>query len=129
MLRAVLPKRNIDFTFFFKQSRLLIGYLGQQNVLARTSVLIQQPTATDRRAACNCGAEAAVQTRASPGETRGRVPRRRLEGLTIPGQNNRNRPPFVWASMVPMTVTVNSGHGAEEAGLGELHRGAFDKEN
>ncbi len=27
-----------------------------------------------------------------------------------PGQDNRNRPPFVWASMGLMTVTVNSGH-------------------
>lgn len=26
-----------------------------------------------------------------------------------PGQDNRNRPPFVWASMGLMTVTVNSG--------------------
>lgn len=31
-------------------------------------------------------------------------------GAHNPGQDNRNRPPFVWASMGPMTVTVNSGH-------------------
>lgn len=31
-------------------------------------------------------------------------------GADNPGQDNRNRPPFVWASMGPMTVTVNSGH-------------------
>lgn len=32
-------------------------------------------------------------------------------GADNPGQDNRNRPPFVWASMGLMTVTVNSvGH-------------------
>ena len=31
-------------------------------------------------------------------------------GADNPGQDNRNRPPFVLASMGPMTVTVNSGH-------------------
>lgn len=31
-------------------------------------------------------------------------------GADNPGQDNRNRPPFVLASMGLMTVTVNSGH-------------------
>lgn len=31
-------------------------------------------------------------------------------GADNPGQDNRNRPPFVWASMGLMAVTVNSGH-------------------